>query len=150
MINRVVLVGRMTRDPELRYTPSGVAVTRFRIAVNRPLNPNNIQEGQQEADFFDCVAWRQTAESVGNHGSKGRLVAVDGRLQQRSWVGQDGFRRDVVEIIAERVRFLDRRPEASPSLSADREAVPEAEVLPEPDVALDMVADEPEDPFADQ
>lgn len=145
MINRVVLVGRMTRDPELRYTPSGVAVTRFGIAVDRPLNPNNIQEGQQEADFFNCVAWRNVAESVGNHGSKGRLIAVDGRLQQRSWVGQDGFRRNVVEIVADRVRFLDRRPEAaSPASEA------EAEAIPEPDITLDMAADEPEDPFADQ
>ncbi|WP_020375038.1 single-stranded DNA-binding protein [Sulfobacillus thermosulfidooxidans] len=104
MMNRIILIGRLTRDPELRYTPQGVAVTGFTLAVDRPFT--NAQ-GEREADFIDCVAWRKLAETVGNHLHKGRLVAVEGRLQIRSYEASDGSKRRAAEVIAESVRFLD-------------------------------------------
>lgn len=105
MLNRIILIGRLTRDPELRYTPQGVPVASFSLAVDRPFAN---QQGQREADFIDCVAWRKLGETVGNHLTKGRLVAVEGRLQIRSYEAQDGTKRKVAEVVADSVRFLDR------------------------------------------
>jgi single-strand DNA-binding protein len=109
MLNRVILIGRLTRDPELRYTPSGVPVVRFSIAVDRDYqNP----QGERQTDFVDIVAWRKLAETVSAHLNRGRLV--EGRLQIRSYETQDGQRRRVAEVVADQVRFLDRpRGEAS-------------------------------------
>ncbi len=106
MLNQVVLIGRVGRDPELRYTPSGVAVATFSIAVNRPFKSQ--QTGESETDWFNIVTWRQSAEFAANYLGKGRLVAVEGRLQARSWVAQDGTKRNTVEVVAERVTGLDR------------------------------------------
>ncbi|MFB5663504.1 single-stranded DNA-binding protein [Alteribacillus sp. HJP-4] len=106
MINRVVLVGRLTRDPELRYTPNGVAVANFGIAVNRPFTN---QQGEREADFLNCVVWRKQAENVANYLNKGSLAGVDGRLQSRSYENQEGRRVNVVEVQAESVQFLEPR-----------------------------------------
>ncbi|MDA8229507.1 MAG: single-stranded DNA-binding protein [Desulfitobacterium hafniense] len=103
MLNRVVLIGRLTKDPELRYTPSGVAVASFTLAVDR--NYKNAQ-GERETDFIPCVVYRQLAELCANYLAKGRLAAIDGRIQVRSFNGQDGQRRWVTEVIAENVRFL--------------------------------------------
>ena len=111
MINRVVLVGRMAADPELKYTPSGVAVANFRIAVNRN-RPN--QQGEREADFIRVVAWRQNAEFAANYLGKGRLVAIDGRIQSRSWQTPDGQRRSMTEVVADSVQALGPRPEGAP------------------------------------
>lgn len=108
MLNRVVLIGRLTRDPELRYTPSGVAVASFALAVERPFVS---QSGEREVDFIDIVAWRKLAETVANHLNKGRLVAVDGRLQVRSYETQEGQKRRVAEVVADNVRFLDWQKE---------------------------------------
>ncbi|MDA8195057.1 MAG: single-stranded DNA-binding protein [Thermaerobacter sp.] len=105
MLNRIILIGRLTRDPELRYTPQGVPVASFSLAVDRPFAN---QQGQRETDFIDCVAWRKLGETVGNHLTKGRLAAVEGRLQIRSYEAQDGSKRRVAEVIADSVRFLDR------------------------------------------
>jgi single-strand DNA-binding protein len=105
MINRIILVGRMVADPELRYTPSGVATVKFCIAVNRSYA--NAQ-GEREADFIDIVAWRQSAQFVADYLRKGRLVGVDGRLQIRSYTTQDGQKRKVTEVVADNVRALDR------------------------------------------
>jgi single-strand DNA-binding protein len=105
MLNRVILIGRLTRDPELRYTPSGVAVARLTVAVDRDFQN---QQGERETDFIDVVAWRKLAETISNHLAKGRLVAVEGRLQIRSYETQDGQRRRVAEVVADNVRFLDR------------------------------------------
>ena len=105
MLNRIILIGRLTRDPELRYTPQAVPVASFSLAVDRPFAN---QQGQREADFIDCVAWRKLGETVGNHLTKGRLVAVEGRLQIRSYGTQDGSKRKVAEVICDSVRFLDR------------------------------------------
>jgi single-strand DNA-binding protein len=99
------LIGRVGNDPELKYTPSGVAVATFRLAVNRNFKS---QSGEQETDWFDIVTWRQSAEYVANYIAKGRLVAVEGRLQARTWVAQDSTKRKTVEIVANRVSGLDK------------------------------------------
>lgn len=106
MMNRVVLVGRLTKDPELRYTPSGVAVATFTLAVNRTFTN---QQGEREADFINCVVWRKPAENVANYLKKGSLAGVDGRVQTRNYEGQDGKRVYVTEIVAESVQFLEPR-----------------------------------------
>lgn len=102
MLNRIVLIGRLVRDPELRYTPNNVAVCSFTLAVDRPF----AKEGQQKADFINCQAWQKTAEACANYLAKGKVAAVDGRLQIRTFEGQDGQKRWVTEVVAETVRFL--------------------------------------------
>ncbi len=106
MLNRIILIGRLTRDPELRYVPSGHPVASFSLAVERPFAN---QQGERETDFIDIVAWRKLAEQVSQHLSKGRLVAVEGRLQIRSYETQDGQKRKASEVVADAVRFLDRK-----------------------------------------
>lgn len=108
-MNSVILIGRMVADPELKYTPSGVAVCSFRIAVDRKFKS---QSGEREADFIDIVAWRQSAEFIANYVNKGRLVAVQGSMQTRSWVAQDGSKRRTVEVVADSVQALDKAKEA--------------------------------------
>src|SRR2546421_5048086 len=105
MINRVVLVGRLTRDPELRTTTTGKSVCDFSIAVQKRMKP---QDGSPDADFFRVNAWEKTAEYVSNYLTKGRLVAVDGRLQSRKYTASDGTNREVIEVVAESVQGLDR------------------------------------------
>lgn len=101
MLNRVVLVGRLTRDPDLRYTPNGVAVSNFTIAVNRAFSKGD------EADFINCVTWRKQAENLANYMKKGNLIGVDGRLQSRSYEGQDGKTVFVTEVVADNIQFLE-------------------------------------------
>ena len=104
MLNRVILIGRLTRDPELRYTPSGVAVTQFSLAVDRPFSN---QQGEREADFINIVTWRKLAETCANYLSKGRLTAVEGRIQVRNYENNEGRRVYVTEVVADNVRFLE-------------------------------------------
>ena len=104
MINRVVLIGRLTKDPELRYTPNGVAVCTFTLAVNRPFTN---QQGERDVDFINCVTWRKTAENLANYQKKGNLIGIEGRIQTRSYEGDDGKRRYITEVIAESVQFLE-------------------------------------------
>ncbi|HBI6622270.1 TPA: single-stranded DNA-binding protein [Listeria monocytogenes] len=104
MMNRVVLVGRLTKDPDLRYTPAGAAVATFTLAVNRPFK--NAQ-GEQEADFINCVVWRKPAENVANFLKKGSMAGVDGRVQTRNYEDKDGKRVFVTEVVAESVQFLE-------------------------------------------
>ena len=106
MINRVVLVGRMTRDPELRRTPQGDAVTSFTLAVNRNYTS---RDGQQQADFINCVVWKKSAENVERYCSKGSLVGVEGRIQTRSYDNSQGQKVYVVEVICDSVQFLETR-----------------------------------------
>jgi len=113
MLNRVILIGRLVADPELRYTPSGVPVANCRIAVDRPFKN---AAGERETDFINVVAWRQRAEFAANYLGKGRLVAIDGRLQIRQWTTQDGQRRSTAEVVADDVRGLDRPREAAATL----------------------------------
>ena len=102
-MNKVILIGRLTADPELRYTPNGAAVCSFRIAVDRPFNS---QSGERGADFINIVVWNKAAENTAKYMSKGRQIAVEGRLQIRSFDGNDGQRRWVTEVVADRVEFL--------------------------------------------
>ena len=106
MINRVVLIGRLTRDPELRRTPQGDAVTSFTLAVNRNYTS---RDGQQQADFINCVVWRKPAENVERYCSKGSLVGVEGRIQTRSYDNSQGQKVYVVEVICDSVQFLETR-----------------------------------------
>jgi len=105
-INHVILVGRLTRDPELTYTPSGTAVCRFSIAVNRSSGPNSENSGDNSTSYFNIVTWNKTAEICKEYLSKGKQVGIDGRLQQRRWEGQDGIKRSTVEIVASNVQFF--------------------------------------------
>jgi single-strand DNA-binding protein len=115
MINRVILVGRLTRDPELRYTQSGVAVARFTVAVNR--NYVN-QQGEREADFINVVTWRGLAENCAQYLKKGSLVGVDGRLQTGKYENQEGRMVYTTEVVADDVRFLEPKNRTeSPSAS---------------------------------
>jgi len=112
-LNNVVLIGNLTRDPELRYTPSGLPVATLRIAVNR--NFTN-QQGEIETDFFNVVVWRTQAEKCAEYLSKGRQIAVTGRLQSRNWEANDGQRRSTIEVVADRVVFLGRRERSEDSV----------------------------------
>ncbi|HHT01675.1 MAG TPA: single-stranded DNA-binding protein [Firmicutes bacterium] len=119
MLNRVILIGRLAQDPELRYTPGGAAVANFTIAVQRSFAN---QQGEREVDFIDIVVWRRLAETCANHLNKGRLVAVEGRLQIRSFETPEGQKRRVAEVVADNVRFLDwSRDGASSGMEPGRE-----------------------------
>ncbi|MBM7567935.1 single-stranded DNA-binding protein [Paenibacillus sacheonensis] len=108
MLNRVILIGRLTRDPEMRYTPAGVAVTQFTLAVDRPFSSGGQGgEREREADFIPIVTWRQLAETCANYLRKGRLAAVEGRIQVRNYENNEGKRVYVTEVIADNVRFLE-------------------------------------------
>ena len=106
MMNRVVLVGRLTADPELRYTQGGVAVANFTLAVDRPFRS---QSGDRETDFIKVVVWRKQAENCGNYLNKGAMAGIDGRLQIRSYEDRDGQRRWVAEVVGDNVQFLSQR-----------------------------------------
>jgi len=119
MLNQVVLIGRLTRDPELRYTQgSGVAVTNFTLAADRPFKN---QQGEKETDFIDIVVWRKQAENCAEYLKKGSMSAVTGRLQIRSYDDKEGIRRKAAEIVADNVRFLDggRRKQEESDVTVD-------------------------------
>jgi len=108
-INRVVLVGNLTRDPELRHTPSGMAVCSLRIAVNTRRKDSTSGQWTEKPNYFDITVWGNQGESCAQYLSKGRPVAIDGRLEWREWDAQDGTKRQAVEIIADSVQFLGGR-----------------------------------------
>lgn len=107
MLNHIVIMGRFTRDPELRRTGSGIAVASFTLAVDRDFKSSNSKE--KEVDFIDCVAWRQTGEFVSKYFAKGRMAVVSGKLQIRSWTDNDGNKRRTAEVVAENVYFADSK-----------------------------------------
>ncbi len=107
MLNRIIIMGRLTRDPELRHTQTGTAVTSFSLAVDRDFK--NKQSGEKETDFIDVVAWRQTGEFVSRYFAKGRMAIVEGRLQIRDWTDRDGNKRRSAEVIADNVYFGDSK-----------------------------------------
>ena len=109
MLNKIILMGRLTRDPELRRTGSGTAVTSFSLAVDRDFKS---QSGEKETDFIDVVAWRSTAEFVSKYFTKGRMAVVEGRLQLRDWTDRDGNKRRTAEVIADNVYFGDSKRDA--------------------------------------
>lgn len=138
-MNVVALIGRVVADPELRYTPNGVAVTTIRVAVDRRFKSAS---GEKETDFFDVIAWRQSAEFAANYLKKGRLIGVEGKLQQRSWVQQDGQKRSKIEIVADSLQGLDK-PQGGGASREESAPVPMEEPAPMADAEMDY------DPFAD-
>ena len=114
MLNKVIIMGRLTRDPELRRTQNGTAVTSLTLAVDRDFKS---QSGEKETDFIDVVAWRNTGEFAAKYLSKGRMVAVEGRIQVRDWQDKDGNRRKSVEVVADNVYFGDSKRDSKPQES---------------------------------
>ena len=113
MLNHIVLMGRLTRDPELRRTGSGIPVTTFTLAVDRDFG-NNRETGEKETDFIDIVTWRNTAEFVSKYFAKGRMAVVSGRLQIRNWNDKDGNKRRSAEVVADNVYFGDSKRDSAP------------------------------------
>lgn len=124
MLNHIVIMGRFTRDPELRRTGSGIAVASFTLAVDRDFKSGNSNE--KEVDFIDCVAWRQTGEFVGKYFKKGRMAVVSGKLQIRSWTDKDGNKRRTAEVVADNVYFAD------PKSDSNAKGTPAAAPAPNP------------------
>jgi len=133
MLNRVILIGRLTADPELRYTPTGLPVATFRLAVDRQKN----QAGEKQTDFINIVAWQQRAEFASNYLNKGRLVAIEGRLHIRQWTTQEGQRRSTAEVVCDRVQPLDRRREEPGPGAPEGEAPGEFAEASEPEAGGD-------------
>ncbi|MCI6054935.1 single-stranded DNA-binding protein [Dysosmobacter sp.] len=115
MLNRIILMGRLTRDPELRRTGSGTPVTSFSLAVDRDFKS---QSGEKETDFIDVVAWRSTAEFVSKYFTKGRMAVVEGRLQIRDWTDRDGGKRRSAEVVADNVYFGDSKRDGGSDFGA--------------------------------
>ena len=107
MLNHITIMGRLTRDPELRRTGTGIAVTSFSVAVDRDFGKN--ENGEKETDFIDCVAWRQTGEFVSKYFTKGSMIVVSGRLQVRSWTDKEGNKRRTAEVVADNCYFGESR-----------------------------------------
>ena len=140
-MNKVFLIGRLTRDPELRYTGNNTPVATFSLAVNR--NFSN-QQGEREADFINIVAWRRQAENICQYLDKGAQVSIDGRIQTGSFTGQDGSRRYTTEVVADNVQFLDSRRSQNAQTPYDYQDAP-APIEPEPQNNVDVSSD----PFSD-
>ena len=121
MLNKIILMGRLTRDPELRRTGSGTAVTSFSLAVDRDFKS---QSGEKETDFIDVVAWRNTAEFVSKYFTKGRMAIVEGRLQIRDWTDKDGGKRRTAEVVADNVYFGDSKRDGADSYGAPAYSAP--------------------------
>mgnify|MGYP001013167708 CR=1 FL=1 len=121
MINNVVLIGRLTRDVELRYTPSNIVVATFNLAVNR--NFKN-QDGEREADFINCMMWQKSAENLANWTRKGMLIGITGRIQTRSYENQQGQRVYVTEVVADSFQILEKRDNSANQSSMDSQMPP--------------------------
>lgn len=134
-LNKIILMGRLTRDPELRTTQSGVSVTSFTIAVDRDFK----EGGEKKTDFINIVAWRNTAEFVGKYFAKGRMAIVEGRLQMRSWEDRDGKKRVSAEVVADNVYFGDSKREEGSSYSPPPKAAVTdfSEIGPDDDLPFD-------------
>ena len=141
-MNKVFLIGRLTRDPELRYTSTNLPVASFTVAVNRTFTN---QSGEREADFINIVVWRKQAENIKNYLKQGSQIAIDGRLQTRSYDGEDGKKRYVTEVIADNVQFLDSRSNRSDSNESNFSGVTPSSFSDETVQTTDMKSD----PFAD-
>ena len=122
MLNHITIMGRLTKDPELRRTGNGTAVASFTLAVDRDFGKN--ENGEKETDFIDCVAWRQTGEFVSDYFSKGRMAVVSGRLQIRSYTDKDGNKRRVAEVVADNVYFGDSKRDSDSGTSNGSYAQP--------------------------
>ncbi len=130
MLNKVILMGRFTRDPELRSTPQGISTCSFSIAVDR----NFVRPGEErKADFINCVAWRQTAEFISKYFKKGNMVALEGSIQTRSWDDQDGKKRYATDVVVSQVYFAESKRDSQPAMGDDSfSQVNDFGSLPEP------------------
>lgn len=145
--NQVILMGNLTRDPELKAIPSGQSVVQFGLALNRSYKDSASGEWKEATDFVDVTAWGPLAERVAQYCQKGKQVLVNGRLQSRSWE-QDGQKRSKVEVVAQDVTFLGGTPGAGgvgAGPVSDDESVPAAKTAPKKDVVIDDISDEPID-----
>jgi single-strand DNA-binding protein len=124
--NRTILIGRLTRDPELRYTPSGAAVASFTLANSKTFTQSG--EKKEQVSFIDCVAWQKSAEIIAQYVAKGHRIAIEGRLQQRSWTDGDGNKRSKMEVVVENFQFLE-----SKGAVAHKPGIIEGEVVTDPD-----------------
>jgi single-strand DNA-binding protein len=122
MLNHIIIMGRLTRDPELRRTGSGIAVASFTVAVDRDFGGRD--GGEKETDFIDCVAWRQTGEFVSKYFTKGRMIVVSGRLQIRSWTDKEGNKRRTAEVIADNCYFGDSKEQDTHTGFVPNKSVP--------------------------
>ena len=134
MLNHITIMGRLTRDPELRRTASGVAVAGFTLAVDRDYSGKD--GGEKETDFIDCVAWRQTGEFVSKYFTKGRMAVVSGRLQVRKWKNKDGENRYSTEVVADNVYFGDSKREETAGNSYGGYTAPAYPTAPANDFAM--------------
>lgn len=134
MLNHITIMGRLTRDPELRRTGSNIPVASFTLAVDRDIA--NKQTGEKETDFIDCVAWRQTGEFVEKYFSKGRMAVVSGRLQIRNWTDKEGNKRRTAEIVADNVYFGDSKNAASDTAPATTAPAQDFNMLDDDDAEL--------------
>ena len=125
MYNKVFLIGNLTRDPELRYTPAGIPVARFTVAVNRPK-----KDKKDEVDFIPVVAWRRLAEICGEFLKKGRPVAIEGRLQIRSFKSRTGAEATMTEVVADGMQMLGAKPAAAPTAAPEAKSDPKEEEIP--------------------
>ncbi len=124
MLNHITIMGRLARDPELRRTGSGTAVTSFTLAVDRDFAPKD--GGQRETDWIDCVAWRQTGEFVSRYFTKGRMAVVSGRLQIRDWTDKDGNKRRSAEVVADSVYFGDSKRDDTKQIAPTLQGIPQS------------------------
>lgn len=148
-MNKVILIGRLARDPEMRTTATGISVTRFTVAVSRP---GTSQNGQPQTDFISCVAWRRQAENIARYCTKGSQVAVDGRIQTGSYDGQDGQRRYTTDIVADNVTFLGSRTSNNDGVGFGNNDSSYSQPMPnynEPQMNSMPTTDVSEDPFKD-
>lgn len=151
-MNKVFLIGRLTRDPELRYTGSNIAVATFSLAVNRNFTS---QSGEREADFINIVVWRKQAENVKNYLSQGSQVAIDGRIQTRSYDDQNGNKRYVTEVVADNVEFLGSKNQGNSNMTAGNNTSSNNNNMPAEPTPYDFGNSEPKttnvesNPFAD-
>jgi len=144
-MNKVILMGRLTRDPELAQAPSGISMTRFSIAVNRRF----AKDGQQQADFLNCIAWRQTAENICKFFKKGSMIAITGSIQTRSWDGQDGKKQYATDIVVDEFYFTGSKAESGTnggdfgySAPAQQAATPAAGEFDEMGFSMDSSEDD--------
>lgn len=122
-LNRIVLVGRLTRDPELRYTPAGTAVASFSLAVSKTWSQNG--ERKEQVSFFNCIAWAKLGETIAEYCKKGHRIGIEGNLQQRRWEDQDGNKKAVVEIVATGMQFLQGKQEGQQQGESQPQQQPE-------------------------
>ena len=146
-MNKVILIGRLARDPELRTTSSNLSVATFSLAVSRPFNPTN--GGQSEADFISCVAWRRQAENLAKFCHKGSQIAVEGRIQTRNYTDQAGSKRYVTEVLCDNITFLGSKDGSRENVDNSYQPAPQYEA-PAPNFGGDIpTTDISEDPFKD-